>query len=198
MKTHFLALFNIENRKKTLTFLISSIILIIASIIVGINDNPLGIAMIGIGIICFYYSFLHTWNKAGNFVRLIYLSLGLMLLLLLVIITFASLHKTEYLSEGLLMGIFLLICIPLILIGLFGAFTRPNNTTWKWSMVVGIILLAIGIIVSPLLFIHNYKMNHSVVWSLFIVLVICFPFILAGILFIWRHNKKIKHLEPNT
>jgi hypothetical protein len=193
MKTHFLALFNIENRKKTLVFLISSIVLIIASQLVGISDNPPGIAMIGIGIFLFYYSFLHIWKTSRNFIRLIYASLGLSLLLLLIIAIFVRMHKTEYLSEGLLMGIFFLICIPLILVGLFGAFSRPNNGTWKWGIVVGIVILTIGIILSPLLYIHNYKMNHSVLWSLSIVIVICFPFIITGVLLIRNHYKTIKH-----
>jgi len=61
MKTHLQTLFNIENRKKTLVFLISSIVLIIASQLVGISDNPPGILMIGIGVLLFYYSFLHSF-----------------------------------------------------------------------------------------------------------------------------------------
>jgi hypothetical protein len=194
MKAHLTALFNIENRKKTLVFLISSILLIIASQLVGISDNPPGIAMIGIGIILFYYSFVHIWKTSGNFVRLIYFSLGLILLMVLVINSFVWMKKTEFLSEGLLMGIFFLICIPLILVGLFGAFSRPNSGTWKWGIVVGYFLLAIGIIVCPLLYIHNYKMNHSVAWSLFIMLIIGFPFILVGLLFIRNHYKTIKHI----
>jgi len=63
MNTHFLTLLSIENRKKTLTFLLSSIVLIIASLIVGINDNPIGASMLGIGLIRFYYSFVYIWKN---------------------------------------------------------------------------------------------------------------------------------------
>lgn len=192
MKNHLLSLFNIENRKKTLVFLISSIVLIIASQLVGISDNPPGIVMIGIGVVLFYYSFLHSWKTSRNFIRLIYASLGIVLLLFFVIQISVWMHHTEYLSEGLMMGVFFLICIPLILVGIYGASSRPATGTWKWGIVIGIILLAIGIILSPLLYIHNFKMNHSVGWSLFIVLVISFPFILAGLLFIRNHYKMLK------
>ena len=198
MKTHLLTLFNIENRKKTLVFLILSIVLIIASLLVGISDNPPGIALIGIGVPLFYYSFLHIWKTSGNFVRLIYASLGLVLLLGLTIKILVRIHHPEYLSEGFFMGIFFLICIPSILVGLFGAFSRPSNGTWKWGIVVGVVILTIGIILSPLLFIHNYKMNHSVGWSLFSVLVISFPFILIGFLFIRNHLKALKQHKQRT
>jgi hypothetical protein len=127
MKTHFLILFSIENRKKTLFYLLSSFALIIASQIVGVSDNPIGIVMIGVGVIWFYYSFVHVWKKSTNFVRLIFISIGLMLLEFLSINILGWLQKTQYLSEGLLMGIFFLICIPLLLVGAFGAFSRRRK-----------------------------------------------------------------------
>jgi len=195
VKTHFLALFNIENRKKTLIWLLLSIVLIIASLIIGISDNLPGIVMIGIGLICFYYSFVHIWKKSGNFVLLIYVSIGIALLQILIINIFGWMNKTQYLSEGWIMGIFFLICIPLLLVGVVGAFSRPNHTTGKWGFISGIILLAIGIIISPFLYLHNYKMNHSVGWSMFSVLIVGFPFILAGLVFIRNHYKTIKHHE---
>ena len=195
MKTHFLALFNIENRKKTLIYLLSSIVLIVASLIVGISDNLPGIVMLGVGMICFYYSFVHIWTESGNFVRLIYVSIGIVLLQILVIYIFGWMNKTQYLSEGWIMGIFFLICIPLLLVGVFGAFSRPNHATGKWGFICGIILLAFGIIISPFLYLHNYNMNHSVGWSMFSVLIIGFPFVLAGLFFIRNHYKTIKHRE---
>jgi hypothetical protein len=195
VKTHFLALFNIGNRKKTLTYLLLSIVLIIASLIVGISDNPPGIVLIGVGTICFYYSFVHIWKKSRNFVLLIYVSIGIALLQILIINIFGWMHKTQYLSEGLIMGVFFLICIPLLLVGVLGAFSRPIYVAGKWGIISGIILLAIGIIISPFLYLHNYKMNHSVGWSMFSVLIVGFPFVLAGLYFIWNHYKRIKHPE---
>jgi hypothetical protein len=127
MNTHFQTLFNVENRKKTLFYLLSSIVLIIASQFVGVSDNPIGIAMFGVGVIWFYYSFVHIWKKSSNFVRLIFISLGLMLFEFLAIIIMVWLKKTQYLSEGIFMGIFFLICIPLLLVGAFGAFSRRKK-----------------------------------------------------------------------
>lgn len=127
MNTHFQTLFNDENRKKTLFYLLSSIVLIIGSQIVGVSDNPIGTAMIGVGVIWFYYSFVYIWKKSTNFVRLIFISLGLMLLQFLAINIMVWLKKTQYLSEGLFMGIFFLICVPLLLVGAFGAFSRRTK-----------------------------------------------------------------------
>jgi hypothetical protein len=191
MKTHFLTLFSNENRKKTLVFLVSSTVLIIASQIVGINDNIPGIAMIGIGVILFYYSFVHIWKTSKKFILLIYVSLGIMLIQLLVIFIFRWLHLGY--GEGLTMIVYFLICIPLLFVGLFGAFSRPNTKLWKGGLIIGIIILVFGIIFSVYIFIHNYDMNHSVLGTMFITLIISIPFVLVGILFIRNHYKMIKH-----
>lgn len=129
MKTHFLTLFSIENRKKTLFYFLSSIILIIASLIVGIGDNLLGISMLSLGLIWLYYSFVHIWKISRNFVRLIFISLGLMLLEFLAINILSWLQKTQYLSEGLFLGIFFLICTPLLIVGIYGTYSRRTKHT---------------------------------------------------------------------
>ncbi|MGB5382489.1 MAG: hypothetical protein WBN19_01460, partial [Lutimonas sp.] len=68
---------------------------------------------------------------------------------------------------------------------------------WKREFIGGIILILIGLGFSPLIFIHNYKMNHSVWISLAIILVITVPFIIAGILFIISHRKKKREVETD-
>ena len=37
---------------------------------------------------------------------------------------------------------------------------------WKWEYVGGIIFIIIGLGFSPVIFMHNYKMNHSIWMSL--------------------------------
>lgn len=63
---------------------------------------------------------------------------------------------------------------------------------WKWELIGGIIFIAIGLILTPLIFIHNYNMNGSVWMSFGVIVMITFPFILMGILFIldYKMNKK--------
>lgn len=61
---------------------------------------------------------------------------------------------------------------------------------WKWEMVGGIIFIIIGLILSSFLFVHNYKMNESLWLTLGIVLIMGFPFVLAGILFVFSNSKK--------
>lgn len=66
--------------------------------------------------------------------------------------------------------------------------------TWKWEFVGGIIFTTIGTVMSPFVFIMNYKMNHSIGMSLGIIAMITVPFIFTGILFIISHFLKERDL----
>jgi hypothetical protein len=66
---------------------------------------------------------------------------------------------------------------------------------WKWEFVGGILLLAIGLGLSPFIFLLNHNRNHfSVGSSLMVVLLINIPFVIVGILFIAGHFLKKKNL----
>ncbi len=67
--------------------------------------------------------------------------------------------------------------------------------SWKWEFIGGIIFTIIGLVTSPLVFIHNYRMNQSVSMSLWIILLITAPFIIVGVLFIISHFRKKRSLE---
>lgn len=68
---------------------------------------------------------------------------------------------------------------------------------WKWELIGGLIFLVLGLVFSPIVFLHNYQMNGSVWLSLWIIMTITFPFILVGVLFILGHragkNKPVKN-----
>jgi hypothetical protein len=64
---------------------------------------------------------------------------------------------------------------------------------WKWELVGGLILIAFALGLSPSVYYHNYLMNHSVWISLSVILMINFPFILTGVLFILSHYLKKKN-----
>ncbi len=66
--------------------------------------------------------------------------------------------------------------------------------SWKWELIGGIIFILIGLGFSPFVFMTNYNRNHSVGMSLGILLMITFPFVLTGILFIVSHLLKKKNL----
>ena len=68
---------------------------------------------------------------------------------------------------------------------------------WKWELIGGILFSLIGIGFAPFIYIHNYNMNHSVLTSLEIILLINFPFIIAGTFFILEHfiKKRISKLN---
>ena len=64
---------------------------------------------------------------------------------------------------------------------------------WKWELIGGILLAAVGIIFTPFIFTHNYNMNHSVGMSLLIVLMLNIPFIFVGGFFIYSHLIRKSH-----
>lgn len=64
---------------------------------------------------------------------------------------------------------------------------------WYREYLGGWIFLLIGLGFSPIIFLHNFRMNHSEWMSLGIVLMITFPFVLVGILFILSHYYKKRH-----
>ena len=61
---------------------------------------------------------------------------------------------------------------------------------WKWEKIGAIIFILIGVIMSPLVFIHNYRMNESFGMSLGIIAMITLPFIIVGILFVLSYKNK--------
>ncbi|MEZ5196123.1 MAG: hypothetical protein R2764_06910 [Bacteroidales bacterium] len=66
---------------------------------------------------------------------------------------------------------------------------------WKWELLGGIVFVIIGLGFSPLVFIHNYKMNNSIWMSTGIILMITIPFVMVGILFIWSHMLQKKRRQ---
>jgi hypothetical protein len=63
---------------------------------------------------------------------------------------------------------------------------------WKWEYLGGFIIMVLAILMTPIVFIMNYRHNHSVAMSLGIICVITLPFIITGILFIISHKMKEK------
>ncbi len=88
-------------------------------------------------------------------------------------------------------GAFLMHLVPsFVLLGIL-------IVAWKWEKVGGIILMAVGIIFSVLVFMLNFERNHSFWMSLLIVLMICMPFVVAGVLFIVSDYRKRKEIRAN-
>jgi hypothetical protein len=66
---------------------------------------------------------------------------------------------------------------------------------WKWELIGGILFAFMAIVLSPSLYLHNYHMNHSVWISLSVILMISFPFLVVGGLFMMCHFRKKKLLN---
>jgi cell division protein FtsW (lipid II flippase) len=63
---------------------------------------------------------------------------------------------------------------------------------WKWEKIGGVIFILIGLIFTPIIFLHNYRMNNSIWISLSVILMITIPFVIVGILFLLSHYRKKK------
>ena len=69
---------------------------------------------------------------------------------------------------------------------------------WKWELIGGILFALIAVGLSPSLYIHNFRMNHSVWITLSVLLMISFPFFLVGGLFILSYFKNKKQVKFNS
>ena len=103
-------------------------------------------------------------------------------------ILFISMFAADAFEPGLTiwqqLGAFFMHLIPsFILLGIL-------ILAWYKEFLGGIIFIIIGLVLTPFIFNHNYKMNESVLMSLGIILTITFPFILVGISFIVSHKLK--------
>lgn len=116
-------------------------------------------------------------------------------ILCMLAIVFVSLFALDAFSSELSfwqqMGAFLMHLIPsFILLALL-------ILAWKKELIGGIIFMLIGLGLSPVVFSHNYRMNHSIFMSLGIILTITIPFAIVGLLFLISHFKR-KKLKNNA
>jgi len=111
--------------------------------------------------------------------------------LCIVAILFVSLFAADAFAPGLTiwqqLGDFFMHLIPSFVLAAF------LIIAWKREFIGGIIFSAIGIVMSPFIFLHNYNVNHfSIGQCIVVVMMITFPFIVVGALFIISHfmNKR--------
>jgi hypothetical protein len=109
-------------------------------------------------------------------------------------ILFVSLFAADAFAPGLTiwqqLGAFIMHLIPSFVLIAF------LIVAWKWELIGGIIFASIGLVASPFIFMLNHGRNHFTIGaSLGVVLMITFPFIVIGILFIISHYLKKKNLS---
>lgn len=61
---------------------------------------------------------------------------------------------------------------------------------WKWELAGGIALAVAGLALSVPVFLLNYRRTHSAGMCVGIVLMLTFPFMVVGVLFIMSHSHK--------
>lgn len=66
---------------------------------------------------------------------------------------------------------------------------------WKWELPGGILMIVLAIGFMPLVYSMNLSMNSSVIMSLLVILMINFPFVIIGVLFILSYFLKRKNTK---
>lgn len=120
MKKHFQSLFSSLNWKKTISLAVASVLMIVASQIIGTTDNLPGIALLLGGMVSLFFAMVHPWKKSTNYGILAAVCLGLILLTFLMLYVLMLLKQTKYISEGVVMIFIGLICLPGIITGIIG------------------------------------------------------------------------------
>jgi hypothetical protein len=64
MKNHFLSRFDADNLRKTIIYFVIALLLIIISLVLGIEKNGLATFMFFFGIAFFFYAVLRLWGNA--------------------------------------------------------------------------------------------------------------------------------------
>ena len=117
----------IFKQKSTYVYLAISIILIVAALIIGIDDNPPGIIIFFLGSIVLVIAFTHKWKRAKPYLFLVLFSL-------LGVVISGILHNVlEGIGgEGTILGIVgaaffliaLFICPACLVVGIVGSIVR--------------------------------------------------------------------------
>lgn len=129
------------NRNRSLIFLTTCGLLAIAAVVVGIDDNPIGITLAALSAASFVLAFAHAWRTSAQFWRLaLACVLGFFVLVALGIVLQILMERTGLTSlVGQILGFvgtaFLLVaaflCIPGFLIGILGALLMRKRERGK-------------------------------------------------------------------
>lgn len=120
IKNQLITILDSSHLRLTIILLVSSVLLITGSQITGTTDNLPGLAMLFLGVILLFFSFLHPWRDIKKYAKLFAVCLGIIILVLLCIFILAALHLDKYISEGLVMITILLFCLPGIVVSIIG------------------------------------------------------------------------------
>jgi hypothetical protein len=179
MKKHFITLFGPDNRSKTIILLVTAVLLISVSLIVGTGDNLPMIAMFFAGLIFFFFAILHLWTKASYFAALT----AACFVILIMDFIWPFINEDIAMPAG---GV----CFAGIITGIIGIFTRLKS--WKRLPLAGSLLslIAMGIFITSLNIPLRDVIEPWKEWAL-----ICLQLFITILLFsIGLINKKESHL----
>jgi hypothetical protein len=134
MRKYFNTLFDAAHRSKTQRFAVISVFLNTGAVFMGTIDNLPGILILIGGMCCLIFTFVHPWNRGKNYAIMAGLSIVLIMITFGMIRLMAALGYEQYISEGLVMSIIGLLCIPSIIVGaigsiIYGEKAKPLNVS---------------------------------------------------------------------
>ena len=121
MKNHLTSLFEPSHRLLTYRYFTIAVLLIVASQIMGITHNLIGIAARISGVCFLFYTLLHTWKRGRSFAVMAWIFASIIAVTFAVIYILSALGYEQYLKEGVIMFVLFLICLPGIIVGILGA-----------------------------------------------------------------------------
>jgi len=122
MKKHFISLFDPTHVWWTISLFAIGVILIVIASIIGVGDNPPGIALFYGGLISLFFSVLHPWRKAINYAILAGVCIGIFMLGLFVVLIIDKFGSAQNMNiDGVVEGFAFLICAPGIAVSIIGA-----------------------------------------------------------------------------
>ncbi len=120
MKHNFLSQFDAENLRKTITYFVIGLSLIIVPIVLGINKNDLVGFMFFFGFIFFFYAVLHLWENAKYYgiMCIIFIILIILICLVLENVIFVKMQLVKNYEEAFAWSFF--ICLAGVIAGIIG------------------------------------------------------------------------------
>lgn len=122
LRSHFASLFDTAYVKNRVILFVPALFLITGAQITGINENFPAVVMHFTGVVLLFLSFIHPWREIIYYSFLAAGCLGAIFLLHLVTVALSSSHFKRNISEGDMMNIYFLFCLPGIAAGISGIF----------------------------------------------------------------------------
>lgn len=121
MKNHFNSLFDPSHRWWTISFFFASLLMIFFSFRIGISGNLPSNVLLFFGMTLFFVSMVHPWQDWKNYVIMVGIFAGIILLLGVMIYLIDTQDQSQIDLEKWITSIINFFCLPAVVVGILGA-----------------------------------------------------------------------------